>query len=99
MESRIIGRVLGRLLGSGLIAGGLAAVPCMAQASPKGDSAAVPAASLRQACGVNEVDGAVWGGGADYKVRFGPDEVEFTPALGRVAEHNLPLSFSTLSIG
>ena len=98
MESRTVGSVLGRWVGSSLLAGGLAAVPCVAQASPKGDSPPVPAASLRQACGVNEVDGAVWGGGADYKVRFGPGEVEFTPALGRQAAHNLPLSFSTLSI-
>ena len=99
MKSRRLRNLFSRFGWFGLMAGGLAAVPCTAQAPAKPSAPTVPAASLRQGFGVNDVDGALWGGGPDYKVRFAPDEVEFTPALGRAAAHNLPLTFSTLSIG
>ena len=99
MKSRRLQFLFARFGWRGLIVGWLGVVPCLAQATPKPSLPGVAAASLRQGFGVNEVDGALWGGGPDYKVRFAPNEVEFIPALGRAAAHDLPLTFSTLSIG
>jgi hypothetical protein len=44
-------------------------------------------------------DGALWGCGADYKVRFDAAGIEFIPALGKRAPHNLPLTYQLESVG
>ncbi len=46
-----------------------------------------------------ERDGELWGLGDRFKARFLADGVEFTPALGRKAERNLPLRLTTTAIG
>ncbi len=57
------------------------------------------ARSLRSAAALQRLDGELWGIGPDFKAAFRTDGVEFTPALGRRAPHNHPLSLRTLAIG
>jgi hypothetical protein len=57
-----------------------------------------PTAVWRRSFGVGEVDGELWGGGPDYKVRFTPEGFEFTPAFGSAAPRNDPLSFALESV-
>lgn len=66
-----------------------------AQASP------VPpgARAISRTAGLDFVDGQLWGGGDRYKVRFDQRRVEFTPALGRAAPHDYPLTLELVSIG
>jgi len=59
-------------------------------------SAAVP---INHAAGLQVVDGELWGGGDDYKVRFEPGGFVLTPALGRRAPRNYPLALRVESIG
>ncbi len=54
---------------------------------------------LREATALQELDGELWGIGPDFKAAFRADGVEFTPALGRRATHNHPLSLRTLAFG
>jgi hypothetical protein len=44
------------------------------------------------------VDGALRGGGRDYKVEFRAGGFAYTPALGEAAPHNLPLAFELSSV-
>src|SRR5262245_51083396 len=63
--------------------------------TPKGVPTA-PAADPMRGFGTNMAAGVLWGGGPDYKVRFEPGSIEFTPALGSRAPHDMPL---TLAVG
>src|SRR5687767_5343560 len=47
---------------------------------------------------VHDVDGAPWLIGRDYKARVADGALEFTPALGSRAPHNLPLTFRLQTI-
>lgn len=55
--------------------------------------------SINHTAGLHLVDGALWGGGNDYKVRFEADRFILTPALGRQARRNYPLELQVESIG
>lgn len=54
---------------------------------------------LATACCVQRLDGDLWAAGPDYKARFDENGVEFTPALGERAPHNLPLALSLAAVG
>jgi hypothetical protein len=72
----------------------LLALPALAQTTPTNLSAA-----LAQACAVQPLDGSLWAGGPAYKAEFRADAVEFTPALGKLAPRNFPLSLSLSAVG
>lgn len=55
--------------------------------------------SLDRSCGLQELDGGLWAVGPRYKAEFRRDGVEFTPALGSAAPHNLPLRLTAIAIG
>jgi hypothetical protein len=55
--------------------------------------------AVAPSCGLHVVDGALWAGGPRFKVEFQPDGVEFTPALGSAAPHNLPLAVHLATFG
>jgi len=57
-----------------------------------------PTAVWSRSFGVGEVDGELWGGGPDYKVRFMSEGFEFTPAFGSAAPRNYPLAFALESV-
>lgn len=54
---------------------------------------------LAEACCVQQLDGELWAAGPDFKARFAAHGVEFTPALGRQAPHNLPLALQLTAVG
>lgn len=54
---------------------------------------------LRDAAALQRLDGELHGLGNDFKAAFRSDSVEFTPALGRRAERNFPVTLRTTSIG
>jgi len=54
---------------------------------------------LRAACGLQPLDDELWGIGPDFKAALRRDGVEFTPALGRRAPRNAPLTLRTVAIG
>ncbi|MEM7201365.1 MAG: hypothetical protein AAF628_13935 [Planctomycetota bacterium] len=47
---------------------------------------------------VQLVDGQLLGHGADYRVAFGDDQVEFTPALGRQVSRTSPWTFTLTTV-
>lgn len=58
------------------------------------------AASLRQGCGLQIVEGdRLLGVGPDYNAWFGREGISFSPALGKQAAHDLPLAFTTTVVG
>ena len=57
-----------------------------------------PMTGIRAAKGIEAAGDQVVGFGADYKARFDQGGVEYTPALGKLAPHNLPLRFTLQSI-
>jgi len=54
---------------------------------------------LNRTAGLHLLDGELWGGADGYKVRFDAGGFEFTPALGRVAPRNYPMTFQLDAIG
>lgn len=62
-------------------------------------AATLASPSLANAHGVSVDDGVAWGVGRDYRVRFDPDGIEFTPALGERAARARPLRFALESVG
>ncbi|MBL8749500.1 MAG: hypothetical protein JNK78_10100 [Planctomycetes bacterium] len=54
---------------------------------------------LREQAALQQLDGELWGIGPDFKAAFRPDGVEFTPALGRRAARNHPVTLRTVSVG
>ncbi|MCR9243538.1 MAG: hypothetical protein NXI31_00795 [bacterium] len=60
--------------------------------------AVAPQSAISQAFGAGHTDGVTWAAGPDYKAIFGRGTVEFTPALGAQAPHNLPVNFTLESI-
>ncbi len=58
-----------------------------------------PRVDLTRGAGLQMLDGELWGGGTNYKVRFAADGFEFTPALGAAAPRNMPLRWTLESIG
>ena len=70
-----------------------------AQAPPTQAPPQPHALGLRTACGLHELDGTLWGVGPDYKAAFRDGGVEFTPALGKRAPRNLPLSLRLAAMG
>ena len=78
-----------------VLAAAWAAIPCFAQ-----DPGEKPLPrNLAGGAGLAVVDGALWGVGARYKVRFSPSGFELTPALGAAAPHNVPLQWHLESVG
>ncbi len=57
-----------------------------------------PILGLTRGAGLQWLDGALVGGGNDYKVRFDRGGFEFTPAFGRAAPHDTPLRFSVADV-
>lgn len=55
--------------------------------------------AVTPSCCLQVVDGALWAGGPRFKAEFQPDGVEFTPALGNAAPHNLPLALRLATVG
>ncbi|MCU0863244.1 MAG: hypothetical protein MUC36_05610 [Planctomycetes bacterium] len=55
--------------------------------------------ALARACCVQPLDGELWAAGPDFKARFDAQGIEFTPALGRQAPHNLPLALQFTAVG
>lgn len=51
-----------------------------------------------QSFGMDFVDGALRAGGPGYKATFGPNGVEYTPALGEFAPRNMPVRLTLSSI-
>lgn len=80
---------------------GLASLLCFVLAAAAG--AQHPAqhllGGLATACCVQRLDGELWAAGPGYKARFDEHGVEFTPALGKLAPHNLPLALSMAAAG
>ena len=72
----------------------LGAAPAAQERSLTGNTASVRSRSF----GVERIDGELRGGGADYKAYFRAGGVEFHPALGREAPHNLPLTFQLQTV-
>lgn len=69
-------------------------------AGPAREQKEGPPVSLQQSCGLQAVDGdQLLGMGADYNAWFGSNGWSFTPALGRLAPHDLPLAFTTSAVG
>lgn len=93
---------LGLALCASLAAQGLPQPHDLSPPSPKGAAAlpggSLPMAGLRASAGLQVVDGVLWGGAHDYKVRFAKDGVTFTPALP-AAPHNVPVEFAVESFG
>jgi len=58
----------------------------------------VTARVVRDAFGVDELDGRVVAGGPDYKAHFDGGRMRFTPAFGKLAERNYPLTFAFESL-
>ncbi|MBL8749498.1 MAG: hypothetical protein JNK78_10090 [Planctomycetes bacterium] len=54
---------------------------------------------LRSAAALQRLDGELWGIGPDFKAAFRRGGVEFTPALGRTAATNHPLSMRVTGAG
>lgn len=48
---------------------------------------------------VTELDGGLWGFGQRYKAEFRAQDVEFTPALGHLAPHNMTVGLALRSVG
>ncbi|MBL9076734.1 MAG: hypothetical protein JNL08_04475 [Planctomycetes bacterium] len=77
----------------------LTALPARVAVQDPPPRASTWAVGLREACGLQAIDGALWGIGPDYKASFRADGVEFTPALGAQAPRNLPLALRLLDVG
>ncbi|MEM7305287.1 MAG: hypothetical protein AAF682_01390 [Planctomycetota bacterium] len=72
-----------------------AAAAQQAEPAPQAPEAPLDFESIiRGAAGVDVVEGEVVAGGPDYKAHFPPGRMVFTPALGRSAERNRPLTFA-----
>jgi hypothetical protein len=56
-------------------------------------------AVISRSAGLQTIDGELWGGGENYKVRFLDEGIEFTPALGERAPRNYPVRLRLVSIG
>jgi len=87
--------------GARVLAAAACALSLASPAAAQGAKPSVPVPAhrdVRSGFGTGVVAGELWGAGPEYKVRFAPDAVEFTPALGRLAEHDLPLTLSTLDV-
>lgn len=69
------------------------------QAPPGGAGTAGAPIVLNRSAGLQVLDGELWGTADGYKVRFDADGFEFTPALGRAAPRNFPLTFRLESVG
>ena len=80
---------------TGLLAAGLVS-PTILAAQAELERESVPV--FRRSHGVYEGGERARGGGADYKVEFERGRLLFTPALGRGAPRNMPLSFTLESI-
>jgi hypothetical protein len=65
---------------------------------PPAPDAPVGSSVMRAAHGAALVEGELWGAGPDYKVHFRDGGFELTPALGRAAPRNLPLTFELEAI-
>lgn len=55
--------------------------------------------SLPRSGHVQRLDGKLWATGLGYKASFGPEGVEFTPALGAGAPRSFPLTLRVTAIG
>lgn len=90
------------LFASGVVS--LLVLPLAAQqpapASKPGAAKVLPgnSHSYRDNVGLHRVDGELWGGGNDYKARFGVAGVQMTPALP-MAPRNLPVELKTVAFG
>ena len=74
-----------------LLAIALAGAPVAGQEPGPASS---PAGVIAGSFGVDVVDGRTMAMGPDYKARFEPGSVTFTPALGMHAPENLPLAWT-----
>lgn len=72
--------------------------PCAAQ-TPESPAPLPQLEHLDQGRGLQRDAGRLVGFGSRYSADFAPDHVEFTPALGSGAPHNLPLTLRTRAIG
>src|SRR5262249_42160608 len=57
------------------------------------------ATTISRTAGLQLLDGELWGGAQDYKVRFAADAVTLTPALGKQAPRDYPLTLRLESVG
>jgi hypothetical protein len=85
--------------GTLFVASVLAATTSLASQQPGDANSMVrPAVSLAGAVGVERIDGQPFAAGRDFKATFAGGGVQFTPALGVKAPHNMPLRFTLQSV-